>query len=169
MSPRRILIAGVGNVFLGDDGFGVEVVRRLMEVELPECVVVADFGIRSFDLAYALIEEWELIIIVDAARSGRAPGTLYWIEPDLADGAPNEVFYDGHTLHPAAVIEMARHYGDIVARVLLLACEPLAITEDQGMRLSSPVQAAAHSAVEMIRELIVLRAQEQTTPAPQIV
>src|SRR5215469_880287 len=81
---HRILVAGIGNIFLGDDGFGIEVVRRLAGCDLPACVRVADFGIRGFDLAYAMQDGYDLIILVDACARGDAPGTVYVVEPDLA-------------------------------------------------------------------------------------
>src|SRR6202030_732892 len=80
---ERILIAGIGNIFLGDDAFGVEVVRRLAARKLPDAIRVVDFGIRGFDLAYALMEGYEITILVDATPRGGQPGTLYTIEPDL--------------------------------------------------------------------------------------
>jgi hydrogenase maturation protease len=80
----KILVAGVGNIFLGDDGFGVEVALSLSKRQLPESVTVKDFGIRGFDLAYALLDPWDAVIIVDALPRGEAAGTLYVVEPDLA-------------------------------------------------------------------------------------
>jgi hydrogenase maturation protease len=79
----QVLVAGIGNVFLRDDAFGVEVSRRLMQRALPPGVVVKDFGIRSYDLAYALMEDWNLVIMVDALSRGGDPGTLYLFEPDM--------------------------------------------------------------------------------------
>jgi hydrogenase maturation protease len=83
MKPS-ILIAGVGNIFLGDDGFGVEVASALRMRELPECVLVKDFGIRGFDLAYTLLDPWAAVILVDALPRGEVPGTLYLVEPEIA-------------------------------------------------------------------------------------
>ena len=81
--PSKILVAGIGNIFLGDDAFGSEVARRLMNETLPEEVRVADFGIRSYDLAYAMMEEYDVTIFVDITSQSQSPGTLYLIEPDL--------------------------------------------------------------------------------------
>ena len=81
----HVLIAGVGNIFLGDDAFGVEVARVMATRPLPEGVVVRDFGIRSFDLAYALLDDWSAVILVDAVSRNAAPGTLFVIEPDLSE------------------------------------------------------------------------------------
>ena len=80
----KILVAGVGNIFLGDDAFGVEVARALSGRPLPEGVTVKDFGIRGFDLAYTMLDAWDTVILVDALSRGEAPGTLYLLEPDLA-------------------------------------------------------------------------------------
>ncbi|MGO8795288.1 MAG: hydrogenase maturation protease [Candidatus Sulfotelmatobacter sp.] len=87
----RILIAGIGNIFLGDDAFGVEVVRRIADLNLPECVRVTDFGIRGFDLAYALQDAYDTTILIDACPHGEAPGTLYVIEPDLKACDPSGI------------------------------------------------------------------------------
>ncbi len=91
---ERILIAGIGNIFLGDDAFGVEVVRRLSRSarKLPDEVRIVDFGIRGFDLAYALMEGYEVAILVDATPRGGVPGTLYTIEPDLQRSWPQQDF-----------------------------------------------------------------------------
>src|ERR1700723_2432639 len=78
-----VLVAGIGNIFLGDDGFGVEVVRGLTTRSMPEGVTVKDFGIRGFDLAYALLDPWDTVILVDALPRGEAAGTLFVLEPDL--------------------------------------------------------------------------------------
>src|SRR5271166_4111356 len=99
----KVLVAGIGNIFLGDDAFGVEVVNRLMQHTLPENVRVADFGIRSFDLAYALMGDWELVILVDALPRGGEPGTLYTLEPELLNGEQSPPNLDAHTVDPVAV------------------------------------------------------------------
>ena len=99
---KRILVAGIGNVFLGDDGFGVEVVKRLAERELPEDVEVADFGIRGMDLIYALHDYYEVVIFVDATPRGEEPGTVYLLEPEIEDDG--EVVLDTHGMDPVKVI-----------------------------------------------------------------
>src|ERR1700730_3981936 len=103
-----VLIAGIGNIFLGDDAFGVEVVRRLADLQLPESVRVADFGIRGFDLAYALQDGYETTILVDASPHGEAPGTLYVIEPDLSGGDDAQAVVEAHAMNPMNVLRMAR-------------------------------------------------------------
>src|SRR5690242_9470084 len=120
MKPR-ILVAGIGNIFLGDDGFGVEVVRRLANRKLPEGVQVVDFGIRGMDLAYALLDHYEAIIFVDIASRGERPGTLYLIEPQI--DRDSEVTLDTHGMDLMKVLALARSLGARPARTFLVACE----------------------------------------------
>lgn len=152
----NVLVAGIGNVFLGDDAFGVEVVNRLVERPLPGKVCVVDFGIRSFDLAYALMEDWELVILVDALPQGGAPGTLYTFEPELpkGDGMPPNL--DAHTMNPVTVLQMVSALGGEVGRMLVVGCEPASVEPDaEGkMGLSEPVAAAMDEAVRMVEELV---------------
>src|ERR1700677_2484071 len=153
----RILVAGVGNIFLGDDGFGVEVALALSNRPLPENVKVKDFGIRGFDLAYALLDPWDAVIIVDALPRGEAAGTLYVLEPDLAalTGASAETAINPHGMDPVRVLHLAASQGTISAQVLVLGCEPQDFGDElEGrMGLSSPVQAAAEEAAKMVLEL----------------
>jgi len=158
MTGPQILIAGIGNVFFGDDGFGVEVVRRLTDRPLPEEVRVVDFGIRGLDLAYALLEGYEAVLLVDATRRGRQPGALYVIEPDLNNqegpDAP-ETALATHGMDPVKVLRLVRALGDRLPRVLLVGCEPATLGADEGaMGLSQPVQAAVGEAVELIEALL---------------
>jgi hydrogenase maturation protease len=153
-----ILVAGIGNIFLGDDAFGVEVVRRLANLKLPESVRVADFGIRGFDLAYALQDGYQTTILVDACPHGEAPGTLYVIEPDLsacdAPDAPQAVI-EAHAMNPVSVLRMARAMNIEVRNVLLVGCEPETLGGDEGqMGLSAPVGAAVEEAVKLVKSLI---------------
>jgi len=157
MSPKRILVAGVGNVFLGDDGFGVEVVRRLAGRELPEDVEVADFGIRGMDLIYALQEDYEVVIFVDAAPRGEEPGTVYLLEPEIEEDG--EVVLDTHGMDPAKVIKFARTLGARPGRTLVVGCEPKVVIsrenyEEMLMELSEPVQAAVEEAVKLVESLV---------------
>ena len=102
-----VLVAGIGNIFLGDDAFGVEVVRALARCSLPDAVCVKDFGIRGFDLAYALLDPWEMVILVDALPRGGAPGTLYTLEPDLStmgDPASSDMAINPHGMDPVRVL-----------------------------------------------------------------
>jgi hydrogenase maturation protease len=157
----RVLIAGIGNIFLGDDAFGVEVVRRISQRRLPDSVRTVDFGIRGLDLAYALTEGYETAILVDATPRGGAPGTLYTIEPDLerADAAQSAVSaaVDGHSMDPVRVLGLAKTLGGELPRILIVGCEPETFgTEDdeQGrMGLSKPVEAAVEKAVEVVASL----------------
>jgi hydrogenase maturation protease len=149
----RILVAGVGNIFLGDDGFGVEVAQSLSKRQLPETVTVKDFGIRGFDLAYALLDPWDGVIIVDALPRGGAPGTLYVIEPDRSHAGEAEI--NPHGMDPMRVLNLAASMGTISARVLVVGCEPQDFGDElEGrMGLSSPVQAAVEEACDTVLEL----------------
>jgi hydrogenase maturation protease len=154
----RILVAGVGNIFLGDDGFGVEVALALSKRQLPESVKVKDFGIRGFDLAYALLDPWDAVIIVDALPRGEAPGTLYVVEPDLkalSGGASVETAINPHGMDPVRVLNLAASQGTISAQVLVVGCEPQDFGDElEGrMGLSSLVQAAVEEAAKMVLEL----------------
>jgi len=149
----KILVACVGNIFLGDDAFGVEVAQRLASVVLPEHVVVKDFGIRSYDLAYALIENWELTILVDAVPQGGVPGTVYVIEPDasVVDGGAS---LDAHSMNPVSVIQLVHALGGQLGRMLVVGCEPATVSDNGQFGLSEPVQAAVTEAVTAIKELV---------------
>ena len=149
----RILVAGVGNIFLGDDGFGVEVAQSLSKRQLPETVTVKDFGIRGFDLAYALLDPWDGVIVVDALPRGEAPGTLYVIEPDRSGAGEADI--NPHGMDPVRVLNLAASMGTISARVLVVGCEPQDFGDElEGrMGLSSPVQAAVEEACNTVVEL----------------
>jgi hydrogenase maturation protease len=150
----RVLVAGIGNVFLADDGFGVALAGRLAGVELPDGVHVEDFGIRGMDLAYALAD-YDLAILLDAVPRGGEPGTLYVIEPTLEDGAAE---FDAHGMDPVKVLGLARALGGPLPEVLAVGCEPaLRMTgeEDEVVaELSEPVRAALDEAVRLVRSLI---------------
>src|SRR5262245_6478454 len=105
MNGRGTLIAGIGNIFLGDDAFGVEVAQRLAGHVLPDSVYVVDFGIRGLDLAYALLDGYDAAILVDAMPRGGAPGTLYVVEPEC--NGPSEAMIEAHALDPAKVLRLA--------------------------------------------------------------
>lgn len=153
----RILVAGIGNVFLADDGFGVEVVRRLAQRELPERVEVVDFGIRGLDLAYALLEDYEAVVFVDAMQRGEEPGTVSLIEPEIPEegGATIET----HGMDPVRVIRFARALGARPTRTLVVGCEPRTVLsgeayDDMLMELSEPVLAAVDGAVELVESVV---------------
>jgi hydrogenase maturation protease len=153
-----ILVAGIGNIFLGDDAFGVEVVRRMAGLKLSQSVRVSDFGIRGFDLAYALQDGYETTILVDACPRGQAPGTLYVIEPDLKllddpEGPPAAV--EAHAMNPLSVLRMARAMNIEVKNVLLVGCEPETLGGEEGqMGLSAVVDTAADEAVRLVESLV---------------
>jgi hydrogenase maturation protease len=161
--PRRALIAGIGNICLGDDGFGVEVVGRLSGRRLPEGVEVVDFGIRGMDLAYALHEDYDLVVFVDATPRGGEPGTVYLIEPEIEEDEP--VSLDTHGMDPVKVIRLARALGARPARTLVIGCEPQVIPgrrggsqthpyDDMLMELSEPVRAAVEEAAKLVESLV---------------
>jgi hydrogenase maturation protease len=159
----RVLIACVGNIFLGDDSFGVEVARRLRDRPYPQGVRVVDFGIRGVDLAYTLLDDYDALILVDAAPRGRAPGTLYLIEPDLPagdaeGGTAGRVAFETHSMDPVKVLAYARALGARPVRTLIVGCEPAPPPTDgyheMVMGLSVPVRAALDPAVEMIDGLV---------------
>jgi hydrogenase maturation protease len=153
-----VLVAGVGNIFLGDDAFGVEVAQRLARRCLPHGVRVVDFGIRGFDLAHALLEEQDAsVVLVDATPRGGEPGTLYVIEPSLEDEAvvPS---VEPHAMDPLRVLRLACSMGARPKRVLLVGCEPTPLEPEDvelgHMGLSQPVQAAIDPAVELVESLL---------------
>ncbi len=166
MNRPDILVAAVGNIFLGDDAFGIEVVQRLAARPLPPEVQVHDFGIRGFDLAFAL-DSANTIILVDAVSRGQAPGTLYTIEPDIEnldeDNASDAQLPNGHAMDPVQVLRLAKQLEVLPGRILLVGCEPETFgPENEGvMGLSAPVEAAVDRAVELIESLIAkLRTEE---------
>jgi hydrogenase maturation protease len=157
LTGKRILVAGIGNIFLADDGFGVEVVKRLAERELPENVEVRDFGIKGMDLAYALMEDYETVIFVDAVPRGEKPGTVYLIEPEIEE--EGDAAIDTHGMDPVKVIRFARALGAKPVRTLVVGCEPQVILtgenyDDMLMELSEPVQAAVDEAVKLVESLV---------------
>jgi hydrogenase maturation protease len=153
-----ILIAGIGNIFLGDDAFGVEVVQRLANKKLPRGVRAIDFGIRGFDLAYALLDGTDVTILVDACPRGDKPGTLYVIEPDLASiEAPDNAAapMDAHGMNPVSVLRLAKTLGGPLKRILLVACEPESLGGEEGkMELSDTVAASIDEAVRMVESVV---------------
>jgi hydrogenase maturation protease len=157
MTPS-ILVAGIGNIFFRDDGFGVAVAAKLARAPLPENVRVVDFGIRGFDLVLALLNNYDVTIFVDAVSRGGAPGTLYTVEPDMdaiADGAESGVYDNAHGLDPAKVLATARSAGARLGRVVVVGCEPAELDDETGrIGLTERVEAAVDPAIEMIRFLV---------------
>ena len=148
---RRVLIAGIGNIFFGDDGFGVEVAVQLGRRSLPAGVRVVDFGIRGLHLAYDMLEHrYDEVIFVDAVQQQAPPGTVVLFEPtgdDLADPAP-----DPHAMGPAVVLALLRSIGGTLPRVLVVGCEPDTLAP--GIGLSPVVEAAVGPAVQAIIALM---------------
>jgi hydrogenase maturation protease len=152
----RVLVAGIGNIFLGDDGFGVEVARRLFARPRSSAVRVVDFGIRGLDLAYALQDGYETTILVDAFPHGQTPGTVSIVEPDLKDlSASAGDFVQPHAMHPMNVLRMASSMCGPLKGILLVGCEPADLGGDEGhMGLSQAVEAAVDEAVNRIEVLM---------------
>ena len=154
----RILVAGVGNIFFGDDAFGVEVVRELTGRRWPPEVCVVDFGIRGFDLAYAIMDGPDVTVLLDATPRGGAPGTVYTIEPDLSglDGLGAEgMAVEPHGMNPLKVLGMVKAMGGGFKRILLVGCEPETLGPEEGqMGLSAPVEAAVEEAVKVVESLV---------------
>lgn len=151
----RVLIAGIGNIFQGDDAFGVEVAQRLARRPLPDGVEAVDFGTRGYDLAFAVMEPRDVTILVDAVPRGGAPGTLYVIEPDLTRlDEPADV--SAHAMNPLNVFRLVRAMGGTWSRVLLLGCEPGDLgSEDEGkMGLSDAVATAVDEAIVLAESLV---------------
>ena len=152
----NILIAGIGNIFFGDDAFGCEVAAQLMRRPLPEGVRVIDFGIRSYDLAYAMMNGPDVTIFIDATPRGQPPGTIYLLEPDknILDSNFGEVV-NAHSMNPVRVLQLIHSLGGQPGRLYLVGCEPAILeTEEGAMGLSEKVQAAVAPAIEMIETLI---------------
>lgn len=155
MSGPRVLVAGIGNIFFGDDAFGCEVAWRLLESAPVEGLVVRDFGIRGMDLAYALLDDYDDVILVDATQRGGAPGTVYVLEID-PDRMDTREIAGGHGLTPDAVLRLVRQMGGRPRRLRLVGCEPATLGSDEEpvMGLSLPVLVAVDEAVRVIRDLV---------------
>jgi hydrogenase maturation protease len=164
MKRPRILVAGVGNIFFGDDAFGVEVARRLMRRELPDEVRVVDFGIRGLDLTYALLDGYEAVILVDAAPRGGRPGTLYVLDATGATSAEGAPLMEAHGMDPLKVLRLAAAMGGCVGRLLVVGCEPAPPADSDEMRagLSDAAAAAVEEAVPLVESLVarLVRSEE---------
>ena len=169
-SGTRLLVAGVGNIFLADDAFGPEVIQALDRRPLSPEVRVRDFGIRGMDLAYELLDGYDTVVLVDAAARGHRPGTLSLIEPELPDGTADAAPPEAHGMDPAKVLALAAHLGDEpLPRVLVLACEPEVRPrgdEDIVPGISAPVREAVGRAVAALHTLVpALLADPAATPS----
>ena len=156
----RVLVAGVGNIFLGDDAWGVEVARELLEEELPPNVHVEDYGIRGVHLAYEILNGYDTVILLDAAPREEEPGTVYVIEIDPRAtaatsnefGDPGAGVMDAHRMDPATVVALVSSLGGEIGRLLLVGCEP--VSADEGADLSEPVRAAVGPGAMAVRRLL---------------
>jgi hydrogenase maturation protease len=177
--PPRILVAGIGNIFLGDDAFGSEVARNLLRRSFPENVRIVDFGIRGLDLVYALLEGWDAAILIDAVpRPGEPPGTLYVLEPrldDAQDATPPSI--QMHSMDPMTVLLTAKSMGARMPMLRVVGCQPSPQAEDDDgsetlMGLSDAVAASIDEATKIVESLIALLsasvAQEPLTPPQEV-
>ena len=154
---RRVLIAGIGNIFQSDDAFGVEVATLLATLTLPPGTRVEDFGIRGVHLAYELLEGYDGLVIIDAVPMGEPPGTLAVIEPELDAGGAGETavevpVVDAHTMNPDVVLATLRHLGGSVERILIVGCQPADLRD--GMGLTPAVAAAVEDAAQLCFQLV---------------
>lgn len=170
MSP--ILVAGIGNIFNGDDGFGVAVAQRMARREPPAGVTIKDFGIRGLDLTYALLDGYAAAVVIDTAQRGEPPGTLYVIEPDISAASetqPEDVLLSPHELDPAKVLRLVAALDSPCRRVILVACEPASFGNDElgAIELTPPVAAAVDPAVALVEQVIrQLLAEENPSWTP---
>jgi hydrogenase maturation protease len=152
----QILVAGVGNAWMQDDGFGGEVVRRLCELQLPEGVTVEDFGTGGLDLAYEVMRGYDSLLLLDVTRGGGAPGTLYVLEPEeaeIAAGIEDGEMIDPHAMDPQTVLRFVRAVSGWPGSVVVIACEPAEV-EEPGLGLTPEVAAAVPRALELALETI---------------
>ena len=152
----NILVAGIGNIFQGDDAFGCEAAKALSSRVLPDRVRVIDYGIRGLDLAYALMDRPDLTILLDATPRGGAPGTVYTIEPETETlDQAGQALLDAHSTDPVRVLQMVKAMGGQLGRILLVGCEPADLGGEEGrMGLTPPVAAAVDLAVDVVESLI---------------
>jgi hydrogenase maturation protease len=152
--PGQILVAGIGNIFLGDDAFGVDVAHALARTEMPPEALLVDFGIRGLDLAYALVEPWRAVILIDAIARGGVPGDLYVVEPSGQSESASGL--DPHAMDPLHVLAAARSVGEITAPVFIVGCEPFSLGDElEGrMGLSAVAQRSIPEAVEVVHRLL---------------
>ncbi len=150
---RKVLVAGVGNIFLSDDGFGVEVARRLSTQVMPQGVKVVDFGIRGVHLAYELLDGYDTAILVDAVPRGGEPGTVYVIEPRVDTSQDQAAaLLNAHGMQPDAVLALLEVLGGRVEQIFVVGCEPGNV--DEGMGLSEPVERAVDEAVRVVHGIV---------------
>jgi hydrogenase maturation protease len=153
---NSILVAGIGNIFLGDDGFGSEVARRLTQRTASPGVRVVDFGIRGLDLAFALTDGYGTTIIIDVMPRGGEPGTIYVVEPDLNTIDGGAVALEAHAMDPMRVLALAQSMGAELKNILIVGCEPETFgPPDEGqLGLSPSVARAVEGAIDVIESLV---------------
>ena len=167
MSP--VLVAGIGNIFRGDDGFGVAAAQRMAGRPWPAGVTVKDFGIRSLDLTYTLLDGYAAVILLDTAQRGEPPGTVYMIEPEasaIAETQPEDLLLSPHELDPVGVLRLAKALGGQCRRVVLVACEPASFGDDEwgAMELTPPVAAAIDTAAALVEQVVHQLLTEESSP-----
>lgn len=169
MTEPRILIAGIGNIFHGDDAFGCEVAQELVRHEWPTGVRVTDFGIRSYDLAYAIMDGTDVTVLVDAMPQGEPPGTVTLLEPDLTElDALEGAVVNGHSMNPMLVLQLVRSLGGDLRRLYVVGCEPAVLEPEEGhLGLSPVVQAAVPTAVSMVHSLVADLLGEPISSRPE--
>jgi hydrogenase maturation protease len=154
--PARILVAGIGNIFLGDDGFGSEVVRH---ADIEESGVrVVDYGIRGMHLAYDLLEEWDTLVLVDAVPNRGSPGALHVFQADHESTA-GAAGLDAHSMDPEAVFASLRALGGTPPYTLVVGCEAGSVEE--GMGLTDPVAKAVPRAARTVQEIVAALQEER--------
>jgi hydrogenase maturation protease len=149
---RQVLVAGIGNAWLSDDGFGGVVARKLAERELPSGVSALDAGTGGLSLAYEVMRGYDALVLVDVSRQGGEPGTLYVMEVSEADveaGIEDGAVLDPHGMDPQTVLRFVRSVGGWPGKVVIVACEPAEV-EEMGLELTEPVRAAVDRAVELV-------------------
>lgn len=154
--PDRILVAGIGNIWMKDDGFGGAVAKRLNEGELPKGVIVTDFGIGGLDLAYELQGGFAALVLLDISRQGGEPGTLYVMEVDESDvegEIQDGMMMDPHGMDPQTVLRFIKSTGAWPGKVVIVACEPKEVG-DFGLGLSPEIEAAVDRAVGLVLETV---------------
>jgi hydrogenase maturation protease len=155
MSRNRVLVAGIGNIFFGDDAFGCEVAAELLKRSWPDGVNIVDFGIRAYDLAYAIMDGYDAALLIDAAPRGEKPGTVYLLEldPDRVDSCGDEIV-DAHALTPVRVLQLIRALGGRAKNLYLIGCEPARLGGEGVIGLSEDVRDAVPVAVRMIEKIL---------------
>ena len=153
---KRILVAGIGNTWMGDDGFGAAVVKRLEGRELPNGTVVFDFGTGGLDLAYEVMRGYDAMVLIDVSRQGGEPGTLYVmeaLEEEVEAGIEDGQVLNPHAMDPQTVLRFVKTLGAWPGKVLVVACEPASL-EEMSVGLSPEVERAVTGAVDLVGETI---------------